>query len=319
MPPVADPSAPTDLPREPAPSGPSFCIACGHANVPEARFCNRCGTELPSRMAATAEVVVPVVTGPPDAGPTLPPEREERHDRPSSDAGKRALWLVAAGVLVVVGLYAMTNLGRRNAPPARPSAGGPAVPAPAVTGPATALAPTADEPEVDPESVADLPLPDSLRADAAAAATLVAGAERANTAAAWDDAGRLYLDLTRRAAPELRPALARQAIATFRRSLAVADDPDVRTRMVSAYRFDPATTMQPVMELQRVLTDRPNHPEANFQMGELRLQIGRADSAVASFARAAGSAPAGSILQRDAAMMMERARQAASTPPAPGG
>jgi hypothetical protein len=263
--------------------GPSFCIACGHANVPEARYCNRCGAELPSRVEGAPAVTATRTSAGEDVEQLLlPPEREDAHDRPSSEPGKRALWLVGSGVLVVVALYAMTNLGRRDAAPATPAAADPASAAPN-----QAAMPEADEPEIDPESVAALPLPDSLQGDATAAAALVAGAETANTAAAWDDAGRLYLDLTRRATPDMRPALARQAIASFRRSLAVADNPDVRTRMVSAYRYDPATTMQPVLELQRVLADQPNHAEANFQMGELRLQIGRADSAAASFARAA--------------------------------
>jgi hypothetical protein len=236
-------------------------------------------------------------------------------ERASSAPGQRALRLVGLGVLVVVALYVVTLIADddpRQAPatPDGPAAvlgsGGPAAPP---------VAPGAP-PELDPAAVAALPLPDSLRGDAEAAATLVTGAQQANTAAAWDDAGRLYLSLARRSGPDARPTFARQAIAAFQRSLAVEDSPDVRTRMVSAYRYDPATTMQPVTELQRVLTQAPDHPEANFQMGELRMQIGRFAQAAEAFERAAAGAPAGSSLQRDAQMMREEAlRQAATAPP----
>jgi len=312
----------------PAPApGTVYCIACGHPNLPEARYCNRCGTAMPSVDAAPSNMApAPANTTPsadaraagpvddPDStSPALPPEREGVGDRPSSAPGRRALWMVGIGLLAVLALYLLLTGGRDDPPP--PS------PAPSAAAPAPGAAGAVGEPVVDPESVADLALSPELQRDAEAAAALVAGAEQANTAAAWDDAGRLYLDLTRRADPALRPTLARQAIAAFTRSLAVEDSPDVRTRRVSAYRYDPSTTMQPVTELQQVLTANPRHPEANFQMGELRLQIGRADSAVASFARAAAAAPAGGPLQRDAQMMMEQARQAAAAPatPAPGG
>jgi hypothetical protein len=302
-----------DATADAAPAGrKSFCIACGHPNVPEARFCNRCGAALPDS-AGTAAAGPARPADVPVAGPVMPPPGgAPSSDRPSSAAGARALWLVGLGLLVVVALYFLATRGGTDAPAPAPA---PAAGAP----PAPGLPPAAGpEPVVDPESVADLALPPDLQRDAEAAAALVAGAERANTAAAWDDAGRLYLDLTRRAAPEFRPALARQAIATFTRSLQVADDPDVRVRRVSAYRYDPATTMQPVTELQAVLAQDPNHAEANFQMGELRLQIGRADSAAASFDRAAAAAPAGGVLQRDALMMAERARQEAAAPTTPG-
>jgi hypothetical protein len=224
--------------------------------------------------------------------------------RPSSAPGRRALWLVGFGLLAVLVIYVATTKRGDS-----------------VTTPASADlpdddgAPASETPTLDPGLVAELPLPDSLRADALAVANLVEGARTANTAAAWDDAGRIYLSLARRASPDLRPTLAQQAVAAFSRSLEIEENPDVRTRMVSAYRYDPGATMQPVLQLQRVLTDSPNHPEANFQMGELRLQINRLDSAVASFERAAANAPEGSVLQRDAQMMAERARQAAGAAP----
>jgi hypothetical protein len=301
------------MPASPDPDR-AFCIACGHGNVPEARFCNRCGSPMPIGNAAPGATPAGVQTtggaserpaalvGPPSP---LPPPSSER---PSSEPGRRALWLVGFGLLAVLVIYVATTLGRRDGQPAS-TAGAESPAGPAQVGPA---------PELDPGAVAELPLPDSLQRDAEAAARLVEGARTANTAAAWDDAGRIYLDLARRSSVDLRPTLAQQAVAAFTRSLEIEDNPDVRTRMVSAYRYDPSATMQPVLELQRVLTSAPNHPEANFQMGELRLQINRLDSAVASFERAAANAPQGSILQRDAEMMAERARQAAAAaPPAP--
>jgi hypothetical protein len=282
----------------------AYCIACGHANVAEARFCNRCGSAMPTPVTESVPAAsqVPLVAPLPARPPTTVSD-VSASERPSSEPGRRALWLVALGLFAVVAIYIGTTLGGR---------GRPRMPADAGPVPGT----LSEAPALDPGAVGDLALPESLRADASAAAALVQGARTANTAAAWDDAGRIYLDLTRRAAPELRPTLARQAVAAFTRSLEVEENPDVRTRMVSAYRYDPEATMQPVLELQRVLSSTPNHPEANFQMGELRLQISRLDSAVVSFERAAANAPEGSVLQRDAVMMAERAREALAQEPA---
>jgi predicted amidophosphoribosyltransferase len=69
-------------------SGPSFCIACGHANVPEARFCNRCGAELPSRVEGAPALTASLASAGEDVEhPIMPPEREDAHDRPSSEPG----------------------------------------------------------------------------------------------------------------------------------------------------------------------------------------------------------------------------------------
>jgi sec-independent protein translocase protein TatA len=40
---------PPDQTPQPQLDGGNFCVHCGSPNVADARFCNKCGTELPSR------------------------------------------------------------------------------------------------------------------------------------------------------------------------------------------------------------------------------------------------------------------------------
>jgi len=42
----------------PAPGG-NFCIHCGAANMPEARFCNQCGTKLPENTIKPSDPSIP--------------------------------------------------------------------------------------------------------------------------------------------------------------------------------------------------------------------------------------------------------------------
>ena len=317
-------SAALDVPGVPSPEADRaggegqgvFCPACGQRNPPGARFCFRCGTALPEltprgaappappASAPTSGGAAPVAPEPartviPATAPAVTPERA------SNAPGKRALQLSGLALLAVVVLYALTSLLRRDAPPAAPE--GPAAGAPAPSAePGAPLPAAADVPiPVDPAAVTALPLPDSLRGDVASATAVMEGAQRANTAAAWDDAGVLYYRLLLRAPDAQRGVIARQAIAAFQQSLAVEDDPDVRTRLAAAYQYDTQNPMQAIVQLRTVLAASPDHPEANLRMGMMRLQIGRTEEAAESFRRVLSATEPADPLNREAAAQLQ--------------
>jgi tetratricopeptide (TPR) repeat protein len=97
-----------------------------------------------------------------------------------------------------------------------------------------------------------------------------------------------------------RAALAQQAVDLYDRSLALDDDPDVRVNLAVAALLDPRNPMRAVQELQAVLTDNPDHVEANFNMGLMRMQIGRLDAAAESFRRVIALTPADDPVHRRA-------------------
>ena len=237
---------------------PVDCATCGHLNPAGARFCNQCGAALPrtatTRTVSAAEdsVVVPAVL--PDA-----PEGDPGAGRPSSAPGKRALLYMGLGIGAVIALYFLTQRGS-DAPAEEPRL---------TAAPAT-----------PPDPVA---LPDSLgaRADALAAE---------GTAQSLNDAGGIYYRAAATLSPEdpQRAALAQEAVGLYEQSLALEDDADVRVNLAVAALLDPSNPMRTVQELQAVLDADPDHVEANFNMGLMRMQIGRLDAAAESFRRVIG-------------------------------
>ena len=238
-------AASADAPVESEP-----CPACGHANPPGAAFCNRCGAALTEASA----VGRPGAPGaPPPAAPSL---------TASSAPGRRALLVISAGLAVVVGLYAITLVSERGATPDRTEEEAVAPADPIPDGPTPAL------PEVNQRQA------DALEAE--------------GTAEGWYEAGRFYLTAAfeaRQTDPVASAQWARRAVADFERSLEIEPSADVQLAVAEASQFDPATPMRPVTELQSLLARYPDHVGANLMMGERRLQIGRLDSARASFER----------------------------------
>ncbi|HLA63376.1 MAG TPA: tetratricopeptide repeat protein, partial [Rhodothermales bacterium] len=152
------------------------------------------------------------------------------------------------------------------------------------------------------------------RAAAAAASGVMRGAQGAATAAAWADAGLLYLRLTLRAPAEQRGPIARQAIAAFQQSLALEEGADVRTHMAEAYQYDTENPMQAIVLLREVLASNPDHPEANLRLGLMRVQIGRTEDAAESFRRVLARTQPGDPLYQQAAAQL----QALGRAPIPG-
>jgi|GEM_PF-2865502 len=262
------------------------CEACGHANPPDARFCNACGAALVARPPAA------------DAAPSPA--------RPPSAEGRRAFALLGAAVGVVALLYAVTLFSDRgDAPSAAGTAEAPGV------GPAAAI----------PDGPAP-PLPDTAQAAADRQAAL-------GTPKGHFESGRYYLTAAFEATgsnPEASAQWARKARTAFEASLAMREDPDVRLALAEALRFDPASPpMQPITEVQRVLQTSPDHPGANFLMGDLRLMRAQfqpewADSARVSFEKVIAVSPPGSELRvRAEEALAALAAAPAAAAPATGG
>ncbi|HEX8299280.1 MAG TPA: hypothetical protein VF594_08995 [Rubricoccaceae bacterium] len=197
---------------------------------------------------------------------------------------------VGAGIAVVIALYAISTLSSRT-PAAEPTAATP--PGPAAGAPAVPDGPTP-------------PLADSLQRAADAL-------EAQNSASGWYEAGRYYLTAgfdAQQAGDAQGVLWVRRAVADFEKSLALAEDPNVRFALAEASQFDPADPMRPVVELRALLAANPDHVGGNFLLGERRMLIGRLDSARVSFERVVALAPAGDPLRQRAADMIAQLDQA---------
>jgi hypothetical protein len=285
-------------PSAPLSNGPVQCMACGHVNPPWSRFCNQCAAPL----SAVAEPVTPVnpapAAGVPEGpavtvAPGPPSAPTEGGVRPPSDPGRRALLLVGVGVAAVLLLYFVTQ---RSQGPAEPEA--------------PAAAEDGDAPRLTPAPAA---LPGDL-------AEQVAALEDEGTPQSLDDAGGLLYRAAAALPPEdpQRSALAQQAVALYERSLALEDDPDVRVNLAVASELDGRNPMRPVQELQAVLAQNPDHPEANFNMGLKRMQIGRLDDAAESFRRAIANSSPGTLIHTSATDALAAVEGALRQQPATG-
>lgn len=241
-----------------------MCDLCGtpvEASAPVApsgtevvSACVRCGNVPPAGSAFCNRCGAALST----AAPVPPPG-----ERPPSTVGRRAFAVAAVGVGAVVVLYGATLLSR---PQDAPEPGGP---------PEAAVGPAAPIPDGAPA------LPDTLQAAADRFAA-------EGTASGWYESGRYYLTAAFNASatdPTASVRWARRAIEDFERSLAIEEAPDVRFALAEAASFDPSNPMRPVQELQAVLSTDPEHVGATYLLGELRLQIGRVDSARVAFER----------------------------------
>ncbi len=293
--PVPMPAQVTMPPRAdavPEAAGP-FCVHCGAKNPDYARFCYQCGHAL---HAAAVEGSVPVAETVPvvPAPPSVP--SVVGGTRPDSDAGKRALTLVGAGVLAVLVLFFITESSRPDGPTA-PASTSPASPPPVPT--------------------ASAPLPDEIAARAAVLEDEIAGAsgeerlsrqeelvrlyaqaaafpeaaalqqdvaEARQTALAWADAGSFYLATMLRTQGPDRASYAQQAAAAYERSLELdASDLDVKTDLATAYLNDAQNPMLAVQTVKDVLAEEPDHVRANFNYGLMLSQINRTDQALEQF------------------------------------
>ena len=239
------------------------CPHCGHAAPAGSRFCNACGEPLPTD-AEDAVVLPPTSSG-------------ALAERPSSDAGRRALAVVGIGAGLVIGLYLLTVFAPRPEPaaPADPQA---------------EIGQAAPIPEGAP------PLADSLQVPADQFAAL-------GTAEGWYESGRFYLTAAFQSVqtdPTSSVRWARRAIEDFEKSLALAEDPRVRVALAEAATFDPADPMRPIQELRTVLETDPDNLDATYLLAQRRLMIGRVDSARVALERILELAPPGAPVRERA-------------------
>ena len=287
-----DPSA--EAPRPAATTAPTECALCDHLNPAGARFCNACGATL----------VQSASTGP--RAPKRPPSpvaeaQATRTAAPASDAGKRALLLVGAGVLAVVALYFITT-----------RSGAPVDPTPATPSTVAGVPPAAGVPDGPAP-----PLPDSVQG-------VTDRYEAENTAQSWYEAGRNYLTAGFDAqqggqAGDAGVLWIRRAMADFEKSLAIEENPDVRFALAETSQFDASDPMRPVVEIRKLLAEAPDHLGGNFLLGERRMLIGRLDSARVSFERVVALAPASDPLRARAQQRLAEIAQSGAGSASAGG
>ncbi len=299
--PVAPVAAPTASAEEG--SGP-FCVHCGAKNPEYARFCYQCGHALHGSGVAEGSVPVvtttPVVPAPPPATPALPAAGPVVRERPDSDAGKRALTLVGAGVLAVLALFFITRASQNSAPPPPAANGTPTAPQAApdqLSEEALARvasleseieAATTDEDRLaKQEALAGLYTQEGAFSRAAVVQEEIA--ESLQTALAWADAGSLYLAHMLRAQGPDRATYAQLAAEAYEKSLEIdSTDLDVKTDLATAYLNDQQNPMQAVATIKAVLAEDPDHVRANFNYGLMLAQINRVDQAIEQFQKVVG-------------------------------
>ncbi len=280
---VADPA--TNSFAEPS-TEPVRCGICARMNPAQSRFCNQCGTfldgtspTLAAKASVTRSLPAPVVSDATSIG--------DKVERPPSDVGKRALWMVGAGILAVLALYALTDWSSRNQSPDQAST---------------------DGVEATPP-MGSSALPDSLRAR-------VNALEADGTAASWARIGHIYFTAAMQADESARGELAGRAVDAFELSVEIEDNPDVRTSLAEAAQFDPRNPMRAVQELQTVLETTPDHIAANYLLGSLRARIGRLEGAVESFQRVIALSPASDPIHQRAVEELAAVRQTMASGPA---
>ncbi|HCR49790.1 MAG TPA: hypothetical protein DIW24_09180, partial [Bacteroidetes bacterium] len=119
-------------------------------------------------------------------------------------------------------------------------------------------------------------------------------AKTINTSDIWAKAGHLWYDwMDKQPDPQARIDAAGKAIDAYEKSLAVKDNPDVRTDLGAAYltyaiteapKKDKAINpMKAIENTNKVLDQNPNHVQANFNKGVMLMTIGRNDNAKTQF------------------------------------
>ncbi len=312
------PAAPVAAP--PAPIGP-FCTQCGTQNPAGARFCYQCGHALhaaagdrptPRGVPVAASVPVVPAAGPEAAGPAA---------RPDSDAGRRALALVGAGVLAVLALFFVTSASKNAAPPppaqTATSASGPSA-LPALPEDVAARAAVLEDEiaaasgEERVQKQADLVrLYVQVAAFPQAARVQEAAAEEEQTALAWADAGSFYLAAMLRTEGPERVALAQRSAAAYERSLELdPSDLDVKTDLATAYLNDTRNPMLAVETVKEVLAEEPEHVRANFNYGLMLAQINRLPQAAEQFEKVVALTEPGDPVHERAEQELARVRSA---------
>jgi hypothetical protein len=275
------------------------CRACGEEHSASARFCAGCGAEL-----ATGKV-------------------------PATPAKKPVpVWAIVAGCIALVAV--LFFLGRTG-PGAPLRAPGDAAAASAeedghALDHVVAGVPEAFAPQVEAlrKEIAGLEGEERL-AKQRELVNLFVGIGRPDLAAieqedvaradgaleSWTRAGNLYYDWIDGVEGAHRVAVARRAIAAYRKVLEQdPDNLDVRVNMAVAYLYDPEDPMEAINNNNYVLERDPDHIPANFNRGLMLLQINRMAEGLAQMERVKQLAGEGTPFYRQAQQVIEAVNEA---------
>jgi hypothetical protein len=271
-----------------------YCVDCGTSNPAFARFCWHCGVALVTAPEGPGPIAAPT-PAPPQDRPAVHPvvATSGEYQAPADEAGKRALAMVGAAIVLVVVLFGATQLlGNQPASPSSPGASVVAAGAevPAATVPPEVLDRVTElearvERAADPEErrVRQYELIEFLvlaGAFARAGEAQEALARETDDAESWADAGSFYLAHMLRSDGAERGEFARRSAYAYELSLQrKPDDVDVMTDLATAYLNDPADPMRAVPMIQQVLEAQPDHARARFNFALMLAQIGRNDQA----------------------------------------
>ncbi|MBL7976714.1 MAG: zinc ribbon domain-containing protein [Bacteroidetes Order II. Incertae sedis bacterium] len=285
-----------------------FCDQCGAENRPEARFCYLCGAPMPEVVSENGLFQTIPPTQPLRTAPIIISETSAITPK------TRTLWVVGSALLVVV-LFGVTMWSKANYdhPPLTRAVGTPATESPqaeAAPVPKTAPIPKevqvkADELMAKMEKETNATKKQGLTEELAflyqqnqredlAGNVMIEAAKTINTADIWAKAGHLWYDwMDKQPDPQARIDAAGKAIDAYEKSLAVKDNPDVRTDLGAAYltyaiteapKKDKAINpMKAIENTNKVLDQNPSHVQANFNKGVMLMTIGRNDNAKTQF------------------------------------
>lgn len=284
-----------------------FCNECGWKNPATAKFCSRCGDPLDATLHAVRQrsALVPEpqrIQGPPRHSgpkrPVLPTSAiaQSQVASTTSGVGRQVGILVGAGVLLILALFMITvvsqgNSDKQSVQRGTPSATTPDSPPPPLSGELEKQAADMVSEIVGLTGQAKIDKQREL-------VRLYAGAQRfdmagdvqeqiatiSNTEQDWILAGNLNYDWMDVQTGKTRSTYAQRAIAGYEKALAInPDNLDVKTDMAIAYMYDPQNPMKASQITREVLTEDPNHVQANFNLGIMLLQISRTDQAIEQF------------------------------------
>lgn len=252
---------------------PIVCASCTTENKVGANFCFHCGADLRLQSALPLQAEV-----------------QESIDQVALPQVKKQVYrAIGFGALSVVGLFGITSWSKENFKPTPPPMPRPQAQAAQIQAtPIPESLSKATKPLQD--KIAKLQGEDRKKVQLELASLYhknerhdKAGeiyedlAQQKSTADAWALAGHAYYDwmMKQPDGDANRVAYAQKATVAYEKSLALKDNPDVRTDMAVAYLNDPQNPMKAIQNTNQVLDKHPNHVQANLNKGVMLLQVGR--------------------------------------------
>lgn len=303
-----------------------FCNQCGWQNPPQSRFCSRCG----SKLQMPAAPAPPVKPGEAQKAATAPPVIDKKRNSSQGSIGMHVGILVGLSVLVVVALFMVSVISKKQIPQETNASAAPAdVLAASVIEAHENLpvdekfAPTADSLEqVIAQSEGEKAI-DARRELAAfllgigrldrAAIEQQRVAENTGDPADRQKSADLFFDWMESIENEEKSDVALLAIDELKKVLELApDNLDARAKLGWAYQFDPASPMEAIKQTNQVLERDPNHIMANYNRAVFLTRINRLEEAKIQFEKVRDLAEEGSLFHRRAEAWIDSIRRVKS-------